>query len=170
MRTRRWCSCGYRALAVVGPWSIPGAPHRPAHQDPGTRPWRQIEAEHRAALDAARNAIDRACGRLLIQAKAWVGYGQRLAWVADHLSFGDRQARKSMQLAQHRDQIGLENADLNLDRAGIDRRPAPRDARGANGMSLSNPDPCGDAAVGGATTVEGRSKRNSATWRSCGAP
>jgi hypothetical protein len=69
MRTRRWCSCGYRALAVVGPWSIPGAPHRPAHQDPGTRPWRQIEAEHRAALDAARNAIDRACGRLLIQAK-----------------------------------------------------------------------------------------------------
>ena len=80
---------------------------------------RQIEAEHRAAVDAAHNAIERAsaCGRLLIQAKARVGHGQWLAWVAAHLSFGDRQARKYMQLAQHRDQIGLENADLTLDGA-----------------------------------------------------
>lgn len=80
---------------------------------------RQIEAEHRAAVDAAHNAIERAsaCGRLLIQAKARVGHGQWLAWVAAHLSFGDRQARKYMQLAQHCDQIGLENADLTLDGA-----------------------------------------------------
>jgi hypothetical protein len=79
----------------------------------------QIKAEHRAAVDAAHNAIERAsaCGRLLIQAKARVGHGQWLACVADHLSFGDRQARKYMQLAQHRDQIGLENADLTLDGA-----------------------------------------------------
>jgi Protein of unknown function (DUF3102) len=78
---------------------------------------RQIEAEHRAAVDAAHNAIERASARLLIQAKARVGHGQWLAWVAAHLSFGDRQARKYMQLVQHRDQIGLENADLTLDGA-----------------------------------------------------
>jgi hypothetical protein len=54
-----------------------------------------VEAEHRAAVDAAHNAIERAsaCGRLLIQAKARVGHGQWLAWVADHLSFRDRHAR-----------------------------------------------------------------------------
>jgi hypothetical protein len=92
---------------------------------------RQIEAEHRAAVDAAHNAIERAsaCGRLLIQAKARAGHGQWLAWVAAHLSFGDRQARKYMQLAQHRDQIGLENADLTLDGAlaliAVPRRETP---------------------------------------------
>ena len=101
---------------------------------------RQIEAEHRAAVDAAHNAIERAsaCGRLLIQAKARAGHGQWLAWVAAHLSFGDRQARKYMQLAQYRDQIGLENADLTLDGAlaliAAQRRETP-----AAPMTASDP-------------------------------
>ena len=79
----------------------------------------RIEEAHRSATRNARNALELAalCGELLIEAKEQVGHGGWLAWVEANLSFGDRQARKYMRLAQHFDQIGSQNADLTLDKA-----------------------------------------------------
>jgi hypothetical protein len=56
-----------------------------------------------------------------------LGHGGWLAWVDQHLSFGDRQARKYMRVAQHADQIGIENADLTIDGAlAVIADPKPR--------------------------------------------
>jgi Protein of unknown function (DUF3102)/DNA N-6-adenine-methyltransferase (Dam) len=89
----------------------------------------RIEAEHQAAIGAARTAIEHAveCGKLLLEAKAQIGHGGWLPWVEANLSFGDRQARKYMRLAQHFDQIGSQNADLTLDQA-VALLASPKDA------------------------------------------
>jgi hypothetical protein len=73
---------------------------------------RQIEIEHRAFVDAATNAMEKAirCGKLLLQAKARVGHGGWLDWIKEHLSFGARQAQKYMSIAQHPE---LANANSN---------------------------------------------------------
>ena len=78
-----------------------------------------IDQEHQAYIGAARSAIEHAirCGELLLEAKAQVGHGGWLPWIEANLSFGDRQARKYMRLAEHADQIGIENADLTIDGA-----------------------------------------------------
>ena len=49
----------------------------------------RIEAEHQAAIGAARTAIEHAveCGKLLLEAKAQIGHGGWLPWVEAHLSF-----------------------------------------------------------------------------------
>jgi hypothetical protein len=89
----------------------------------------RIEAAHTSATRYARNALEFAalCGELLLEAKAQVGHGNWLAWVEANLTFGERQARKYMRLAQHFDQIGSENADLTLDQA-VALLAAPKDA------------------------------------------
>jgi Protein of unknown function (DUF3102) len=68
---------------------------------------RQIEAEHRAADDAAHNAIERAsaCGRLLLQAKERVGHGHWLDWLAEHTTVTPRRAQRYMRIYQHREQL-----------------------------------------------------------------
>lgn len=79
----------------------------------------EINAEHVKAVTAAQTAIHHAIriGGLLTQAKAELPHGAWLPWCAENLSFGDRQARKYMQLARHQEQIGIENADLTIDAA-----------------------------------------------------
>jgi hypothetical protein len=81
-----------------------------------------IEAEHQAAVGAARSAIDHAvaCGRLLIQAKAQVPHGEWLPWIEANLTFGPRQAQKYARLADRArdvDQMRLENSHLTIDQA-----------------------------------------------------
>jgi len=63
----------------------------------------QINSEHAAAVRAATTAVDhaRCCGDLLLQAKAEIGHGGFLAWLADHCHVGERQARRYMRLASH---------------------------------------------------------------------
>ena len=74
----------------------------------------QIEAEHQAALGAARSAIEHAvrCGELLIEAKAEAGRGSWLHWVETNLSFGARQAQKYMRLAEHAAELPNANSDF----------------------------------------------------------
>jgi hypothetical protein len=59
----------------------------------------RIEAEHQAAIGAARTAIEHAveCGKLLLKAKAQVGHGGWLAWLEAHTSA--RQSQRYMRLA-----------------------------------------------------------------------
>jgi hypothetical protein len=74
----------------------------------------QIEAEHQAALGAARSAIEHAvrCGELLIKAKAGARRGSWLHWVEINLSFGARQAQKYMRLAEHAAELPNANSDF----------------------------------------------------------
>jgi len=50
----------------------------------------KIEAEHQAAIGAARSAMEHAirCGQLLLEAKASIGHGGWLPWVEANLSSG----------------------------------------------------------------------------------
>jgi hypothetical protein len=93
----------------------------------------RIEGAHKSATSFARNALEFAalCGELLLEAKEQVGHGNWLAWVEANLSFGDRQARKYMRLAQHVDQIGIENADLTLDQA-VALLASPKEVQGTS--------------------------------------
>jgi hypothetical protein len=76
----------------------------------------EIEAAHQLAIGAARTAIQHAvaCGKLLIEAKAQVAHGEWLPWVEEHLSFGDRQARKYMALAANAEQLAYRNCGSDL--------------------------------------------------------
>jgi len=81
-----------------------------------------INAEHDAALQAARSAIEHArrCGQLLIDAKAKIGHGDFLAWIKANCRVGDRQARNYMRLAEHWDRIVGKTepgSDLTIKRA-----------------------------------------------------
>jgi len=82
----------------------------------------QINQEHSKVQAAAESALNHAfkVGELLSEAKDHTGHGGWLQWVADNLSFGDRMARKYMQLSRHRNEIETDrncNADLGIDRA-----------------------------------------------------
>ena len=74
----------------------------------------QIEAEHAAALGAARSAIEHAirCGELLIRAKAEAGHGGWLAWVEANLTISARQCQKYMRLSEHAAELPNANSDF----------------------------------------------------------
>ena len=61
----------------------------------------QIEAEHQAAIGAARSAIEHAveCGRLLLEAKVALPHGQWLPWLDANTSVSARQSQRYMKLA-----------------------------------------------------------------------
>jgi len=67
----------------------------------------RINAEHRACLLAANDALDHAlrCGDLLIEAKAGVVHGEWAQWLADNFSGSARTARVYTRLAARRDEI-----------------------------------------------------------------
>src|SRR4030095_11131502 len=67
----------------------------------------QINTEHDAARRAAVTALEpaRRCGEWLIQAKAQIGHGGFLAWLADNCGVGARQASNYMRVAGHWDRI-----------------------------------------------------------------
>jgi hypothetical protein len=81
----------------------------------------RINAEHQAAIGAARTAIGHAveCGKLLLQVKQEVGHGNWLNWVAANLSFGHRQAQKYLRLAAYieRHPNAPTNSHLSIDGA-----------------------------------------------------
>jgi hypothetical protein len=61
-----------------------------------------INAEHEAACVKARQALEHAhrAGELLLQAKASVGHGSFLGWIAEHCTFSPRQAQRYMLLVE----------------------------------------------------------------------
>jgi len=63
----------------------------------------QINEHHARATEAARTALEHAreCGAILIQAKAQVGHGGFLAWLAANCRVGERQARRYMRVAEN---------------------------------------------------------------------
>jgi hypothetical protein len=79
----------------------------------------QIEREHEAVLGAARASLEHAaaCGRLLLEAKSSVPHGGWLPWIEANLSFGIRQAQKYIRLAEHADQMRIENSHFTIDEA-----------------------------------------------------
>jgi hypothetical protein len=76
----------------------------------------RINAAHDEAFRSARSALDAAvlCGRLLIEAKEQTGHGSWSTWVKVHLRFGDRQARKYMQIARRVEELPNQNSDSDL--------------------------------------------------------
>jgi hypothetical protein len=62
----------------------------------------KINAAHHAAYGNAQKAIEKAaeCGRLLIEAKAAVGHGDWLPWLAANTEISPRQCQRYMQLAE----------------------------------------------------------------------
>jgi hypothetical protein len=95
---------------------------------------RQIEIEHKAAVDAWDNVMERviACGRLLLQAKARVGHGLWLSWVEEHLTLGIRQVQNYMRVAEHASALPNAQCDAHLTIDGVlaliaaQRRKTPR--------------------------------------------
>jgi hypothetical protein len=76
----------------------------------------RIEAEHAAASEAARSHVDHAmrAGDLLIEAKAQLGHGAWLPWLADR-GIVERTAQLYMRLARNRETIKSATvADLTL--------------------------------------------------------
>lgn len=61
-----------------------------------------INAEHERAFGKAHEALEHArrAGELLLKAKAAIGHGAWLAWVAEHCDFSSRQAQRYMILAE----------------------------------------------------------------------
>jgi hypothetical protein len=70
---------------------------------------RQAEGEHQLACSTAWQSIEHVirCGEVLAEAKAEIPHGQWLAYIADNLSFGPRQAQKYIRLAAHRDELAI---------------------------------------------------------------
>jgi hypothetical protein len=66
----------------------------------------RIEAEHAAASEAARNHVEHAmlAGELLIEAKAQLGHGRWLPWLADR-GIVERTAQLYMRLARNKETI-----------------------------------------------------------------
>lgn len=62
----------------------------------------RISAEHLACRTAYQDSLShaRACGELLIQAKAEVKHGSWLPWLAENTQIGERSARAYMQVAR----------------------------------------------------------------------
>jgi hypothetical protein len=75
-----------------------------------------IEREHAAANGHARSALEHAleCGRLLAEFKAGIPHGDWLPWVEANLSFGERQARRYMRLATHRDELSNRTSESDF--------------------------------------------------------
>lgn len=80
----------------------------------------QINGMHVRANAQAREALAtaKACGELLIRAKAEVKHGDWLPWIAANLSFGPRQAQKYIKLARYWDELEAKsNSHFSLDEA-----------------------------------------------------
>ena len=80
----------------------------------------RIEAEHQAAIGAFRATLDHAirCGELLTQAKAQIGHGGWLAWIADNLTLKPRQCQGYMRLYANRDALNAQaTAHLSIEGA-----------------------------------------------------
>jgi hypothetical protein len=77
----------------------------------------RINDEHAAATRSACEALEHArrCGELLIEAKAKIGHGGFLAWLAHNCHVGERQARNYMRLADNWDALNRKRAsDLSV--------------------------------------------------------
>lgn len=76
----------------------------------------QLNAEHRACLAAANDALQHAmrCGDLLIEAKAGVPHGEWQRWLADNFDGSTRSAQVYMRLAGNREVLESKNADSAL--------------------------------------------------------
>ena len=82
----------------------------------------QINAEHKACLDSANDALDHAmrCGELLIEAKQQCHHGEWSLWLADSFTGSDSTARAYMRIGRNREAIEAKRqatADLTLERA-----------------------------------------------------
>jgi hypothetical protein len=117
----------------------------PGMSGPASNLAAQIEAEHQAAIGAAHSAIGHAiaCGDLLSDVKAGVAHGEWLPWVAANLSFGERQARKYMQLASNAEVVRIRTcgADLGINAAlELIAQPEP-EPEAPDPASPTDPDP-----------------------------
>lgn len=80
----------------------------------------RIEAEHLAAIGAFRSTLDHAIrwGELLREAKAQIGHGGWLAWIADNLTLKPRQCQGYMRLYANRDALNAQaTAHLSIEGA-----------------------------------------------------
>jgi len=86
----------------------------------------QIEAEHQAAVGAARSVTDHAvaCGRLLIQAKARLAHGEWLPWLEGNTTVSIRTAQVYTRLA--RELPKLSEANVSQHTASIAALPPQR--------------------------------------------
>jgi hypothetical protein len=80
----------------------------------------QINAEHTAALTAARTALEHArrAGGLLAEAKAACGHGNWLPWLEANVRFSERTAQAYMRVAKHRPELEAKaqaTADLTIE-------------------------------------------------------
>jgi hypothetical protein len=90
----------------------------------------RIRAEHEQVGRALTSALDHAlrAGDLLIEAKAQLGHGQWLPWLAEHCRFAERTAQAYMRLARNREQLKAQSvADLGVGEAlALLAAPRPR--------------------------------------------
>jgi hypothetical protein len=87
-----------------------------------------LAARINAAHDEAfRSALDAAvlCGRLLLEAKQRLGHGAWAKWVEANLRFGDRQARRYMQIAMRVDELPNRTFESDSTLAAVSVRSPP---------------------------------------------
>jgi hypothetical protein len=102
---------------------------------------RRINAEHDAALQSARTAIEHAinCGRLLLEAKASTGHGGWLPWLREKTNVSERTAQRWMRFAENAEALLAKSATVaDLAFAEADRllaapEPASCEPRRAGG-------------------------------------
>ena len=78
----------------------------------GAKSWRVMQEAEGRTIDHAIRA-----GELLLQAKTQCAYGEWLPWLAEHFDFGDRHARKLMQVAANRPGLADLPAGAGLEQA-----------------------------------------------------
>lgn len=84
----------------------------------------EINRAHDLACRAAQTTLDHAIavGERLNEAKAILGHGKWLPWLAENCDFSERMARNYMRLAKHKDEVKSKSAtvaDLTV-RAALD--------------------------------------------------
>lgn len=111
---------------------------------------RDCELSYGSALAFAFDA-----GTALLQAKANVGHGEWLPWLAENIEFDERVAQRYMRLAEHREVLKAKGAsDLGIE-AALKQISTPRPERQERKLSARE---MGDAfrgalPAGGATTA-----------------
>ena len=73
----------------------------------------EINAEHAAAEESARDAVNRAyrAGKLLIQAKRRVDHGKWLSWIDENLDLSERTAQTYMRVASKLPTLPVQQAE-----------------------------------------------------------
>ena len=76
----------------------------------------RISGEHDEIVASLRQSLVHAmaAGDMLIEAKAMVGHGEWLPWLAEHCRIPKRSAQLYMRLAKHRELIETKSADVAL--------------------------------------------------------